>query len=266
MTQDNPTLVFLHIPKTAGQTVHRQLAQMVGAAAVSPVRVHSQAKPEAQMPPGYRLYSDHIDWTALDTLPENRFVFSVLRDPMERIASFYLYLLHEARALDETELAKPGRAGMRMILSRSADDYFFGGDEAWKVFIRDHYDNFYTTYLATRLMRGWRHMAPLFPEQRIERALAGAAAIDKIYPLTGLDALERDIEARTGKRIKISDTWVNTGPVPRETARWPQLLERFERDSSKRWLAEFARTDRQLMRRLGLEQALVEIPGLEAAD
>ncbi|WP_430450438.1 hypothetical protein [Rhodophyticola sp.] len=64
------TIVFLHIPKTAGQTIHSELARVVGAKAVSPVRVHTQAaRGVAQMPPGYRLYSGHIDWEALDTLP-----------------------------------------------------------------------------------------------------------------------------------------------------------------------------------------------------
>src|SRR5690606_31646457 len=61
-------IVFLHIPKTAGQTIHNQLAQMVGAGSVSPIRVQSQAPKGPQMPAGYGLYSGHIDWTELETL------------------------------------------------------------------------------------------------------------------------------------------------------------------------------------------------------
>ena len=151
-------IVFLHIPKTAGQTIHSELARVIGAPHVSPIRVHTQAArgpghAAAQLPPGYRLYSGHLDWTALDSLPEDRFVFSVLRDPWERIASFYFYMLEQAQGLDAATLEDPSRIGFRMILTHSADDYFFGGDVQWQQFILDHYDNFYCSYFATRKMR-----------------------------------------------------------------------------------------------------------------
>ena len=91
-------IVFLHIPKTAGQTVHHALADMVGIANVSPVRVNEQAVDGRIMPSGYLLHSGHIDWTELDLIEGNPFVFTILRDPAERIASLYFYMLN-GRAL-----------------------------------------------------------------------------------------------------------------------------------------------------------------------
>jgi len=103
-----PPIVFLHIPKTAGQSVHNALAEHVGAEHVSPVRVHTQSTGDhGQFPAGYSLYSGHLDWVELEKVPEPRFVFSILRDPKERIASFYFYLRKEAQRLSREDLDLP---------------------------------------------------------------------------------------------------------------------------------------------------------------
>ena len=251
-------VVFLHIPKTAGQTIHSELSRVVGDSAVSPVRVHTGAPPGVgQFPPGYRLYSGHIDWEALETLPSDRFVFSVLRAPLERIASFYFYTLRQAAGLSGEELATPERTGMRMITSLSADDYFFGGDQRWQRFIHDHYDNVYCTYFATRKIRGRRDIESATRDDLFRRALKGTKALDRIYSVDDLAALERDIEIRLGAGIKVADRFMNAGPeaaAATPALRWPQLAARFEKDASIRQLKSFGRLDRRLMRRLGLAE------------
>ncbi len=249
------TIVFLHIPKTAGQTIHRELARIVGPDAVSPIRVHTQAAAggdHAQMPGNYRLYSGHIDWAGLEALPADRFAFTVLRDPLERIGSFYFYLLEQARRLTPTQLQMPAHAGMRMICTRSADDYFFGGDAAWTRFIHDHYDNFYCSYLATRKVRGWSDLIGLHPAERLTRAQAGARALDRVYSCSGLGALEADIKARCGTAIRVVDRYVNAGPQASGALRWPSLCARFERDVTAARVERFADLDHRLMARLGL--------------
>lgn len=247
------TTVFLHIPKTAGQTVHRQIATAIGRHLVSPVRVHAQvATLEAQFPPGYALYSGHLDWTSLEGLPRDRFVFTVLRDPRERIASFYFFLLAEAARLSPEELATPQRTGMRMIATRTADDYFFGGDGKWQRFVLDHYDNFQMSYLATRKVRGLRDLDGLPDPARIDRALEGAAGIDAVYGVGNLAALEADLDARLGVRVSLVDTFVNAGPEAGRNARWPRLLERLESDVNRARLEEFVRLDIELLDRLGV--------------
>jgi len=246
------TLVFLHIPKTAGQSVHAELARVVGAAAVSPVRVHTQAGPDAQFPPGYALYSGHLDWTGLDAVTGDRFVFTVLRDPRERIASFYLYLLAKAEKTEAEALALPGNRGLKVIRSVSADDYFFGGDQAWKVFVRDHYDNFYCSYFATRKVRGWRDIAKLPKPEMMARARAGAAALDQIYTTGDLGALEADVLRLTGQPVQLAGRFVNAGPDPTAPTRWAELLGRLERDDTAARLERFAAFDSLLLRELGL--------------
>lgn len=246
------TIVFLHIPKTAGQTVHNALAEAVGRDAVSPVRVHTQAAADAQMPAGYRLYSGHLDWTGLGDLPPDTFVFSILRDPRERIASFYFFLRKEAEALSEADLTRPENLGKLRVLTWSADAYFFGGDANWQRFIRDHYDNFYCSYFATRKMRGRGDLAGLTPDEVLSRALSGAEELDAIYEISGLEALDRDLSALLKRPVRASGVVQNAGPLDRNLRRWPRLLEAFEDPASAERLAGYASLDDRFMQRLGL--------------
>ena len=247
------TIVFLHIPKTAGQTVHTELTRVIGAEHTSPVRVHTQVGPDDQFPPGYRLYSGHLDWKDIDQLPKDRFTFSVLRNPRERIASFYFYLLKRAEAATPEMLEKPEHTGMRNILERSVDDYFFSGDKKWNKFIRDHYDNFYCTYFGTRKMRGWGDVSQLTKTERLEQAKTGVKAVDAFYSVDKLGALETDLEQVLGAPVHLVNTRVNEGPQDVDTRRWRALVERLEQDSSLRQLQRMAALDSQLMRHLELD-------------
>lgn len=255
MIKDTTTnIVFLHIPKTAGQTIHTELARVVGARAVSPIRVHTQAGPgKGQFPPGYRLYSGHIDWVGMEqAVPEPRFVFTVLRDPLERIASFYFYLRRQAEELSEEELALPQRAGMRMALNHGPDEYFFGGTLGWLTFVRDHYHSPYCVYLATRKIRGFLDIDGLPPQQVLDRALAAAEKLDGVYSVDRLDLLERDVKDRLGAEINVTGRYVNADPSGQTKRRWPRLEAMVEKEETLAKLMRFARLDQMLMYRLGM--------------
>ena len=243
-------VVFLHIPKTAGQTIHNALVAAVGGPAhVSPIRTHTQADTSDQFPPGFRLYSGHLDWVALESVSPNPFVFTVLRDPRERIASFYFYLEAEARGLSPAALARPENAGKRRLLEVSADDYFFGGDPAWQGFVRDHYENFYCTYFATRRMRGSREVAGQPPAAVIEAALRGIGLIDQVHFTDDLARLETALAAVVRRPLSISGSFHNTGKLARSEARWPHLLARLEKDANRTALEQFAARDEEFVAR-----------------
>lgn len=243
-------LVFLHIPKTAGQTVHHQICSVIGETNTSPIRLHSQAPSDQHFPSGYGFYSGHLDWLHLSDVPEPRFVFTILRDPRERIASLYFFLRREAESTCPQDLQKPQFTGRKMILSQSADDYFFGGDPAWQRFIRDHYDNFYCTYFATRKMRGSKDLDGLTSEQILEKAEAASQDIDAVYAVSDLSALESDLFNLLGKRVSLVGNRQNTAPEPPQVKRWPKLLDRFEDDASRARLEKMAILDDALLPRL----------------
>jgi len=249
-------IIFLHIPKTAGQTVHSELARVIGENQTSPIRVHTQAPANGQFPPGYSLYSGHLDWVDLGQFNADRFAFTILRDPFERIASFYFYLLEKSQGLDVDAMNAPANAGLKKINENAADDYFFGGDAGWQQFIRDHYDNFYCSYFVTHKIRGAAQIADIPTNTLIPLAQKGAAQLDRIYSIEGLAALEQDIAALTGQQISIVEKRINPGPKLHGTKRWPQLLERIECDANKQKLADFAAHDVKLMQQLRIQGAL----------
>ena len=241
-------IVFLHIPKTAGQAIHHALGTMVGAQNVSPIRVNEQAMGGNPLPPGYLLHSGHLDWTTLEEVEGDPFVFSVLRDPAERIGSFYFYMRKTAR--EATPEVRSTRRGLDRIHNLSADEYFFGGDAKWQVFIQNMYFNFYCSYFATRRMAGRETLEGHTPAEIVDRALRGTAAVERIYRVDNLFALEDDIERLYGQRLRLANHYVNTGDRPAGEARWARLCAWFEKDASIRRLETFLAEDCDLMARL----------------
>jgi hypothetical protein len=251
-----PQVVFLHIPKTAGQSIVQELQRVFGSSNMSPVRTHTQAKNDAQLPAGYRVYAGHIDWVDLEDLDDDRFSFSVLRNPRERIASFYFYLKREAEKLSTKQLGLNENTGKRNILAMSADDYFFGGEQPWQIFIHDHYDNFYTTYFATRRIRGWRLVKDLAPDELITRAIERVQSVSGVYGMGELDRIEKDLSTVLHAKINLQSTRVNASPPPQSGKRWDDLMALFEREDSRQRIEDFVVQDEAFMRTIGLEAEL----------
>lgn len=201
-------IVFLHIPKTAGQSVHHFLKTLVGPASVAPARVNEQlyllSVPDLRR---YRLFSGHLDWALLDCVQKPKFVFTILRNPVDRILSFYFFLRAEAQKLSGEELRRPENQGKHAVLHLSCDDYFNGGKPHIRNFLDNHYDNFYMYYFAGRTydarqrLMGRKTADPSFTTKRIlKMALDNLALLDGVYTIDRLDCLERDLRFATGFR------------------------------------------------------------------
>jgi hypothetical protein len=214
-------IVFLHIPKTAGQSVHQFLKRIVGPQAVAPARVNDQlyglSISELRR---YRLISGHLDWALLDCVGEPKFVFTILRDPVERILSFYFFLRAEARKLSGEALHLPENQGKEAALHLSCDDYFTRGKPHLRTFLDNHYDNFYMYYFAGRSYDGRQRLLARkaaeksFTTERIlKMAFDNLALLDGVYTMDRLDVLERDIRFATGfdEGFSLASLHVNRG-------------------------------------------------------
>lgn len=194
-------LFFLHIPKTAGQSVHHFLTYFFSKEDISPTRVNNQlATMSAQELNKYRLFSGHLDWSLLDGIEGRRFTFTVLREPVARIVSFYLYLRREAEHLSSEELNQPYNSGKKAILELSCDDYFTAGPPHLRMFLDNHYDNFYTNYFAGRTYDSFqkfqklRQVDPSFSEEKVlNLAFNNLTLLDGVFPVDRLDLLEDEI-------------------------------------------------------------------------
>ena len=208
----SPTIIFLHIPKTAGQSVHQFLRNLVGPDSVAPARVNEQlCALSVQDLRSYRLISGHLDWALLDCVQEPKFVFTILRNPVDRILSFYFFLRGEAQKLSDAELRLPENQGKHAVLNLSCDDYFNAGKPHLRIFLDNHYDNFYMYYFAGRTydarhrLLARRAADKSLTEARIlKMAFDNLALLDGVYTIDRLDLLERDVRFATG---------VHDGPV-----------------------------------------------------
>jgi hypothetical protein len=200
----SPNVVFLHIPKTAGQSVHHFLKSLVGPDLVAPARVNEQlyllSIADLRR---YRLISGHLDWALLDCVQPPKFVFTILRNPVDRILSFYFFLRAEAQKLYE---------GKHAVLHLSCDDYFTAGKPHIRTFLDNHYDNFYMYYFAGRTYDARQRLLARkaadrsFTAQRIlKMAFDNLAVLDGVYTIDRLDRLERDLRLATGVRDERPD-------------------------------------------------------------
>jgi hypothetical protein len=208
-------IVFLHIPKTAGQSVHQFLVDSFPGARVCPARTNEQllSIPRRELN-GYDIFSGHLDWCALDCVEGDKFTFTVLRDPLERILSFYFYLRTSAGALTQKELQKPQRKGMYHALNSTPYQYFVDPKLAIREFVDSHYDNFYTYYFAARRFDARRKilsqvgegLAFSSGETVVRLALANMKELSKTYTVDNWVALKGDLQKAFGSEISKDPT------------------------------------------------------------
>lgn len=233
---EETNIVFLHIPKTAGQSVHHFLTDLFATRSICPSRVNEQLlRLSISDIRRYTLFSGHFDWALLDCLLGQKFVFTILREPTDRILSFYFFLRKSAEALPADKLALPQHQGLKAALHLPCDEYFLSGEPGLRAFLDNHYDNFYAHYLAGRTydarqrLVGQKRADSTFTDQRIlEIALQNIASLDGVYCIDRLDLLERDLRNIDGARVtttSLTSLQINRGDSGSLTSRIEKLRE-----------------------------------------
>ena len=201
-------LIFLHIPKTAGQSIHEALVKSFGSANVCPARNNDQLNSMTITELNrFKVFSGHFDWVTFDCLHGPKYVFTVLREPQERILSFYFYLRDKAKRLSLQELNEPTSKGLKAILELTPKEYFLGGSPEIRNFIDDHYDNFYTYYFAGRRYTSRNELSQLIQEGKLtygalmQKAFYNIANIDRVYRLDQIDDAVNSISSMSGVQL-----------------------------------------------------------------
>lgn len=203
-----PRIIFLHLPKTAGQSVHAALVKGFGEDAICPARVNDQlAAMTIDELNRYRVFSGHLDWSMLDCLEGPKYVFTILREPLDRLLSFYFFLRKEAAALQPRDMDLPSNQGMKAVLTLSAHEYFTGGPPHIRAFLDSHYDNFYTYFFAGRHYRAHAALSPpvkqtlLTRDRLIEMARANLARLNAVFTVDDMPAVFQTIRTLAPKPI-----------------------------------------------------------------
>lgn len=94
-----PSLIFLHIPKTAGTTLHRILERQYEASTIFTIGNYENIDDFKQIPESQkekiRLLKGHMYFGLHESFPQQSTYITIMRDPIERVISHYYYILSE---------------------------------------------------------------------------------------------------------------------------------------------------------------------------
>lgn len=211
-------IVFLHLPKTAGQSVRVFLNRSFPKRLMFPGQVDSHlalySKSDLKQ---FSIFSGHFSWALLDCLGDDALFFTILRDPAARIISFYRHLRRHAEALSEDQLALPSNQGLRAALTNPMEDWLNPSDPGLRAFTLSHIDNYYTYYFATRVMNGRGLVRDNHPEgdyftteQVLNVAIRNLRERVKVFATERLTELTGSLSSEEGF-VERDLPWINRG-------------------------------------------------------
>jgi hypothetical protein len=146
-------IVFLHIPKTAGQALRQYLENSFPKSLMFPGYIDAdlltRSKSELDR---YQIYSGHFSPALLDSLTGTIFKFSILREPSDRIVSLYRYLRAEGMKKSKVELALPSNSLHKAAVEQPIDVFLQANDcdGVTRQLILSGCYNFYAYYFGAR--------------------------------------------------------------------------------------------------------------------
>lgn len=207
------TIKFLHLPKTAGTSVRHFLARFFRPAEICPAgfRHEFQALSDHQLA-AYCMFAGHFDWKDLDRVKGPSFTFTVLREPRERVLSYYFFMRAQAvRMARETPIEVNEVA--RAALALSPDDFFCtGGPSSVRRNIDNQLDNHYAHYFARRSARlRYRSHANWLPDSELlAMARYNLDRLDGVFWTGHLTPLKWAVITRFGgRKIGVWQTVLN---------------------------------------------------------
>lgn len=198
-------IVFLHIPKCAGQSVRILLSEAFPKRRLFPgqndqhLSLYSRSSLQQ-----FDIFSGHFSWSLLDFLSPDAFVFTVLRDPVDRVISFYQFLRNTAQNLSPTDLNSHVNRALRAAKELPFDEFLSAPEPEVRGFIDSQFDNFYTYYFSTRMISGRYLIRNEYPdsnyfisENLIQNALTNIRERVRVYHMNDLDALRQDLSVES---------------------------------------------------------------------
>ncbi|MCA9199557.1 MAG: sulfotransferase family 2 domain-containing protein [Planctomycetales bacterium] len=114
---ETESLVFMHIPKTGGTTLHRLLKAHFADELICPERFARLEAYSLEELSRYRFFSGHFDRTNVACIPGSPKIVTLFREPKARILSlFYYWKSHKWEVIEAKDLAGPRMAkSMRLL-------------------------------------------------------------------------------------------------------------------------------------------------------
>lgn len=203
-------LVFLHLPRTGGTTLHEALSARHPPDEICPVRLNGLDQMPAEEFARYRLFSGHYRFEQLALTPAPRVTVTVLREPRARVVSLWQHWRrHWPTPAHKNE-------GVRLAQEMGLRD-FLRSDH---LEVLEAFDNALARQLAGNCRArspglytrwAWKDRAPLAEEEIVEAACRNLASFDLVGFTGALDALHAALCDRMG--------WSAPAPLPRLNGR-----------------------------------------------
>jgi hypothetical protein len=205
VSQPRP-IVFLHIPKTAGQSIREFLSAAFPQRLLFPGQLDSHlalySRSELEK---YSIFSGHFSWSLFEFLGNDALYFTILREPSARIVSLYRFLRRQAKAMEPAYLNLPNNIAIKAALDLSFDEYIKGENVLTKNFIKSQFDNYYIYYFGTRLQNGrslirdnYKEDDYFVTERVLQNAINNIQDSVKIYGLSNLSQIHADLSSEEG--------------------------------------------------------------------
>ncbi len=204
-----PVLVFLHVPRSGGTTLHEAFVAHFPEAEICRERMNRLERLPPTEIAASRLFSGHYRFEHLALLPSPRLSVTVLREPRERLYSLY----HHWRRhwADQPSEAR----GLRHARELPLADFL----RSELMDVTDAFDNAMARQLAgDSRARGpglytrwaWADRAPVAEADIVAAACRNLMAFDAVGFTESLDALHGFVSDRMG--------WPSPSPLPRRNA------------------------------------------------
>lgn len=104
-------IVFLHIPKTGGTTLHNLISESFPKPRICPERFNNLVSLDKSELDSYGFFSGHYDWRNVENIPGNKKIITILRNPRARILSLYhFWRSHTWQHINQHNLGGPRHA------------------------------------------------------------------------------------------------------------------------------------------------------------
>jgi hypothetical protein len=226
-------VIFLHLPKTAGQSVHLALTHGFGEDRVCPARTNEQLyQMSINELNRYQVFSGHLDWAMLDCIKGPKYVFTILREPIKRILSFYFFLRDEASQLPQEDRLKPAHMGLNAAIELETSEYFLGGNQGVRNFLDTYYDNVYTYYFAGRGFAARNQLRELISRGALSKsalldmAKQNLGTLDDVFSVNDMSQVFSKIRAISDAKIDQDEKYyINANKNVSEDDRIAQIVK-----------------------------------------
>ena len=213
VSEGQPRIVFLHIMKTAGTSIRNSLEEIAGDEPIWRRDVDGLPGEKSQQELlRYRVVMGHFGIHDARHVPQPRKIFTVLREPKERLVSFY-YHLHRHRA-DVVEQRGMERA--KIARGCTLEQFLAHPDKALGRTLQNNMTCIlagdYRPVGANRYHQPWQPVSEAISgAELLRRALTNLFSLDFV---TFVDRLEKD-RPKLMKVLGVPDL----GPLPRENSK-----------------------------------------------